>query len=91
MQNDKVPRWFHEFTERFSDHVRDNEKAHGELSKNIEKVRGDLSKNIEKVRGDLTFRVVVIVGSFAGLSTALVLGVLPLLIDSAGFYAGDRR
>ena len=70
MQNDKVPRWFHEFTERFSDHVRDNEKAHGELS-----------KNIEKVRGDLTFRVVVIVGSFAGLSTALVLGVLPLLID----------
>ncbi len=70
MQNDKVPRWFHEFTERFSDHVRDNEKAHGELS-----------KNIEKVRGDLTFRVVIIVGTFAGLSTALVLGVLPLLID----------
>ena len=70
MQNDKVPRWFHEFTERFSDHVRDNEKAHGELS-----------KNIEKVRGDLTFRVVIILGTFAGLSTALVLGVLPLLID----------
>ena len=70
MQNDKVPRWFHEVTERFSDHVRDNEKAHGELS-----------KNIEKVRGDLTFRVVIIVGTFAGLSTALVLGVLPLLID----------
>ena len=70
MQNDKVPRWFHEFTERFSDHVRDNEKAHGELS-----------KNIEKVRGDLTFRVVIIVGTFVGLSTALVLGVLPLLID----------
>ena len=70
MQNDKVPRWFHEFTERFSDHVRDNEKAHGELS-----------KNIEKVRGDLTFRVVMIVGAFAGLSTALILGVLPLLIN----------
>ena len=70
MQNDKVPRWFHEFTERFSDHVRDNEKAHGELS-----------KNIEKVKGDLTFRVVVIVGTLVGLSTALVLGVLPLLID----------
>ncbi len=70
MQNDKVPRWFHEFTERFSDHVRDNEKAHGELG-----------KNIEKVKGDLTFRVVIIVGTFVGLSTALVLGVLPLLID----------
>ncbi len=70
MQNDKVPRWFHEFTERFSDHVRDNERAHGELS-----------KNTEKVKGDLTFRMVIIVGTFVGLGTALILGVLPLLIN----------
>ena len=81
MQNDKVPRWFHEFTERFSEYVKENEKAHGDLGNNIEKVRGDLGKNIEKVKGDITFRVVIIVGTFVGLSTALVLGVLPLLID----------
>ena len=60
----------HEFTERFSDHVRDNERAHGELS-----------SKIEKVKGDLTFRAVVIVGTLVGLSTALILGVLPLLIN----------
>ena len=81
MQYDKVPRWFHEFTERFSDHVRENERAHGELSKNIEKTRGELSRKLDKFIDDLTFRIVLIVGAFTGLSTALILGVLPLLIN----------
>ena len=81
MQNDRVPKWFHEFTKRFSDHVRDNERAHGELSNHIEKTRGKLSSKIEKVQGDLTFRVIIIVGTLAGLSTALILGLLPLLIN----------